>query len=150
MNYETNSVEHKLLQQLGEHLTVTAEAMHEVGKAAKVLSFSLSEFMTDIVGKMAMNDHVRRNGDGWSLTVQGGAALNHLNAKAQALRTSQLSIAAKKTYTPSSGEYNGAELKVVVYRRGAYDFLALPSRFGDQLIQHPTAHLAHEGANYGS
>jgi len=41
--------------------------------------------------------------------------------------------------------YTGEELRDTCLRKGAYDFLALPSRYGDNLVAHPTAHLASLG-----
>jgi hypothetical protein len=103
---------------------------------------SITEFQRECLDVLEHEGHVSYFDSKYSLTSEGRVMLNFLAS--QNVRSKTLTIAAKKEYTVPEGSYQGDELKVSTPRRGAYDFLALPSRYGDDYVQHPTAHLAKE------
>ena len=103
---------------------------------------SLNDFKIDCLEVLVSEGRIQLAGAEYSITGQGRAMLNFLAS--QSAKPKTLTVAAKKSYTVPIGFYNGAELKVSTPRRGAYDFLAMPSRYGDEYKAHPTAHLAQE------
>lgn len=149
-NYLPNGIHNQVLLQLSLGNQTTDTLWKSLVHPLKRL-MSLEEFTYDCLGILAQEGHITLVGqDGpvtmagseCSLTSQGRAMLNFLAS--QVARSKTLTVAAKKEYTVPEGSYKGEELKVSTPRRGAYDFLALPSRIGDEYIQHPTAHLAKE------
>ena len=140
-NYLPNGIHNQVLLQLS--LTPKAAGgLWEtlVHPLKRMLSFT--DFKVDCLGTLESEGHIVLSGTEYSITTEGRAMLNFLAS--QAHKPNTLTVAAKKSYTVPTGLYNGAELKVSTPRRGAYDFLAMPSRYGDEYKAHPTAHLALE------
>ena len=70
-------------------------------------------------------------GQNWTITKFGVEALaNYKNPKAGAR---------KKVNSAMTASYDGSELLHKVQRRGAYDFLSCPTRYGDTLAYRPDA-----------
>ena len=75
--------------------------------------------------------YVIENKPNWVITKFGLEALaNYKNPKTGPRKT---------VNSASVGRYDGAELRHRVQRRGAYDFLNCPTRFGDKLVYRPDA-----------
>lgn len=141
-SYATKGIEHRTLKALYEGITLGSDELLAIVKAE---ALSLADYVTDTLAAMAMAGMVLPVDRDWQLTTAGAACLNFLEAKAKMQAPRPLTVAAKKIYTPRNGDYAGTELQATVARKGAYDFLGLPSRFGDELISHPTSYLAQQG-----
>ena len=100
---------------------------------------SLPEFVTDVTSVMAMDGYLHYEKELWTLTDNGRAMLNFLEYKPPA--PAVLTVAGKQRYNVPAGIYDGAELRGTCLRKGAYNFLALPSLYGNTLVDHPTAHI---------
>lgn len=136
-NLEIGGVAHKVLLQLKDGPASTLELYDRVQPNMPAAD------LASIVCNQLQAEDVLDYWDGkWMLGANGLAMLNFLEFKAKNQDTTTPTVAALRTYTPPSHHYAGNELKVTSPRAGAYDFLAKPSRMGDALVPHPTAHLA--------
>ena len=70
-------------------------------------------------------------GEKWHITKFGVEALKDYKNPRAGVR--------KKVNSAEQEKYDGAELRHRVQRRGAYDFLACPSRVGDSFVYRPEA-----------
>lgn len=140
-SYVPNGIHNQVLLQLSL-LPKGAGGLWEdlVHPLKRMISFS--DFKTDCLGTLEAEGHITLTGSEYSLTPEGRAMLNFLAS--QSVKPQTLTVAAKKEYTVPTGFYQGEELRISTFRRGAYDFLALPSLYGSEYKSHPTAHLARE------
>lgn len=144
--YKPNSFQHKVLTALSRKEMLCHSELYEATEGVEKFLVSVGEFVTDCLSVMALHQYIVYYQEQWQLTLVGRALLTDLNRRAEQLQPRMLSVAAKKVFKPDVGCYDGAELQVVVSRKGAYDFLGLPSRFGNLLVPHPTAYLAEMGS----
>lgn len=142
--YKAGGFQHKVLK-LVRLEPLSSAALYEAVEGIGQVLVSVAEFVTDCASVMHQHGYLHFDHGKWSITSLGCGVLNELDMKQRAAEPRLVTVAAKKVYKPDPGTYLGLELQAVVYRKGAYDFLALPSRFGDTLIPHPTAHLAEMG-----
>lgn len=133
------SLQHHILRALKDLEGKDAEGIWGTLLPQKIRLISLDDLRDSYLKVMVVSDLVTQNGSLYSLTINGYAMLNFLNLKSD--NRSKLSIV-KRADLRTSGNYSGEELKATCDRKGAYDFLGLPSRMGNELVPHPTAHLA--------
>jgi hypothetical protein len=133
------SLQHHILRTLKDLEGKDAEGIWGMLLPQKIRLISLDDLRGAYLKVMKDSDLVTQVGSVYSLTINGYAMLNFLNLKAD--NRSKLSPV-KKADLATSGSYSGEELKATCDRKGAYDFLGLPSRIGNALVPHPTAHLA--------
>lgn len=133
------SLQHHVLRALKDLEGKDAEGIWGTLLPQKIRLISLDDLRDSYLKVMIVSDLVTQNGSLYSLTINGYAMLNFLNLKSS--NRSKLSIV-KRADLRTSGSYSGEELKATCDRKGAYDFLGLPSRMGNELVPHPTAHLA--------
>lgn len=105
----------------------------------KIRLISLDDLRNSYLKTMRESDLISQNGSFYSLTLNGYAMLNFLNLKSSNRRAP---VAAGRLDFKPSGNYIGEELKGTCARKGAYDYLGLPSKMGNVLVPHPQAHLA--------
>ena len=133
------SLQHHILKSLRNIDGKDAEGIWGALLPQKVRLISLDDLRNSYLKVMKVSDLVTQVGSIYSLSLNGYAMLNFLNLKADS--RSKLSTV-KRADLRTSGLYLGEELKGTCTRPGAYDFLGLPSRMGNELIPHPTARLA--------
>jgi hypothetical protein len=133
------SLQHHILRALRDVAGKDAEGIWGMLLPQKIRLISLDDLRDSYLKVMQHSDLVVQTGSVYSLSINGYAMLNFLNLKSD--NRSKLSVV-KKADLRFSGNYSGEELKATCDRKGAYDFLGLPSRIGNDLVPHPTAHLA--------
>lgn len=138
-NYLADGIHSKVLNTLKLGSRSTQELMLNIQHRLVEL-LSPSDFVTDCLAVMAVEGHIELRKGEWNIMPNGIAMANFLSFKAS--KKMKLSVADHYGYRPSASEYQGHELQTTSPRRGAYDFLALPSRYGSEYVPHPTAHLA--------
>lgn len=134
-----DGVQHHLLRSLLE-VPQGSQALYNQTTADFKGLYSLSDFVTDGLTVLSEQGYISYADTLWTITVQGRALANFLSMKSRS--KSIPSVAGAWDYQVPRGSYQGTELQATVHRRGAYDFLRCPSRYGDVLVQHPTAHVA--------
>ena len=131
-----DGLHHNILQLLfGE--AMTSESLYAALPTKAKRFVSLPELVTDVTSVMVADGYLEYDRPLWRITDRGIGMLNFVNHKAAPPKV--LSVAGKKEYTVPAGIYNGAELRDTCLRKGAYDFLALPSVYGDTHVPHRTA-----------
>jgi hypothetical protein len=133
------SLQHHILRALRDVAGKDAEGIWGMLLPQKIRLISLDDLRDSYLKVMQHSDLVVQTGNVYSLSINGYAMLNFLNLKSD--NRNKLAIV-KKADLRTSGNYSGEELKATCDRKGAYDFLGLPSRIGNDLVPHPTAHLA--------
>lgn len=137
-NIELHSTKHKVLQLLKTGPLCTLDLHAKLG----LEDLPPADLVSLVCNELQAGDVLDYYEGQWLLGDNGHALLNFLELKAKASNPDKEIVAALRCYKPPAGSYNGDELKVTSPRRGAYDFLAKPSRMGDEFVAHPTAHLA--------
>lgn len=136
-NIDLGGVEHKVLLQVKAGPVSTLD-LHTTLQP----TMSPADLASTVCNQLQAEDVLDYWDGKWMLGANGQALLNFLEFKAKNQTEATPTVAALRTYKPPSHHYVGDELKVTSPRAGAYDFLAKPSRMGDALVPHPTAHLA--------
>lgn len=136
------SLQHHILKTLKDIEGKDAEGIWGTLLPQKIRLISLDDLRDSYLKVMKVSDLVTQVGSVYSvysLTINGYAMLNFLNLKSA--NRSKLSVV-NKADLRTSGKYLGEELQGTCFRPGAYDFLGLPSRIGDELKPHPSANMA--------
>ena len=135
------SLQHHILKALRNVEGKDAEGIWGTLLPQKIRLISLDDLRNAYLKTLRTSELVTQAGSIYSLTLDGYATLNFLNLKSDSKARNKL-IMVKSADLKTSGRYLGEELTASCGRAGAYDFLGLPSRIGNELIPHPTAHLA--------
>lgn len=136
---KVNGVQHRLLKQLLEVPQGSQALYNQTTDEFKGL-YSLQDFITEGLTSLSAEGYISYADTLWAITVQGRALANFLDMKSRS--KSIPTVAGSRDYQVPEGSYSGAELQATVHRRGAYDFLNCPSRYGEMRVQHPTAYIA--------
>lgn len=107
----------------------------------KIRAISLEDLGAKFLKVMKDSDLVSQSGNSFSLTLNGYAILNFLDLKAHWRKDASTTLV-KQAMPLWSGIYEGNELKATCPRKGAYDYLSLPSLMSGALVPHSQAHLA--------
>ena len=134
------SLQHHILKCLKDSDPKDADAIWGALLPQKIRLISLDDLRNNYLKSMRLSDLVSQNGHLFALTLNGYAMLNFLNLKA-GTRRSVTTVVSRAAFQ-ASGVYTGEELKGTCLRKGAYDYLSLPSRMGGELVPHPQAHLS--------
>lgn len=135
---KNNSMQHEVLKLTFIQPRTSADLFRGLSSGVKG-TMTLTEFVTDITSIMALDGHVTYADGIWDITSLGADTKQRLDSDNLPRRVG--AIAAKRSYAVAKGSYDGAELRDTCLRKGAYDFLALPSLFANTLVPHKTAAL---------
>jgi hypothetical protein len=133
---KADALQHEILKCL-KLATMNSKDLYAALPPKSVRLMSVAELVTEVTSVMVVEGHLAYENSEWSLTQKGHTVLNYLSWKPPA--PAELTVAAKKSYTVAQGSYDGAELRDTCLRKGAYDFLALPSLYGTTSVPHRTA-----------
>lgn len=138
-HFKPDNLNHQILKHLFVGSKTSAELYKSIPRGKGFLS--LTDFITDVVSVLYAEGYIAYTDGVWSLTSRGASTKNKLEAPERPVGI----VTPRRDYTVDSRSYSGAELRDTCLRKGAYDFLALPSLYGNTLVPHRTA-----GAYLGS
>lgn len=124
-----NSIEHCVLKALKFSDGKTLEAIH-LSVLELVSEMRLSDLCIRYLAIMQMNDLIVVSNNRYQLSLVGYGVLTFIDKQPES--DTEPSIAGPVCYQ-GKGTYTGEGMKDSVARKGAYDYLNLPSRFGNEL-----------------
>jgi hypothetical protein len=127
MNFQRNSTEHKLLALIRKENLTTAQLVKQMGKTkANSANLRLQ------IGELSRKGYVKSVGmDHWQLTDMGIDACIILGGEPT---PRQRNVKVKISTGTVVGTYDGKELGQTCHRKGAYDYMQLPSLMQGQQV----------------
>ena len=135
VHFKPDNLNHEILKLLFTGSKTSAELYKGIPSGKGFLS--LTDFITDVASVLSAEGYITYTDGVWDITSRGASIKSKLEAPERPVGI----ITPKRDYTVDSRSYSGLELKDTCLRKGAYDFLALPSLYGNTLVPHRTAGL---------